>query len=335
MFYITKEREDKNYRKYFDDRCGTLFEYLDENDNYAETREAIKDLVIALDSEDFLKEFRPILTTYDKRQAGSKFKQLVEDPELFIESLIRSLNYNIQEIYKANNSSAVFSINGQYYSSENIDGMAKFKRLDGVQEFQGMEFDFSDRENTRTLLEIMFDENSSYHKTENMSKHQAIKYLSRLVSANVYYLENNEPYEFIKTFDIKDKSYVNRDFLKFSKEANEYISSIISKIIPYQTDEMLKDIRYLSNNQFTKAKDNSFKSKDGLNNFVSVNTEKHHKFNNQVDIHDFIIEQMANNDFRKAIDFDIKEIRKRAGICKSKESKRIKADAKRIYNSFK
>ncbi|MEN1783055.1 hypothetical protein, partial [Pseudomonas aeruginosa] len=177
-------------------------------------------------------------------------KQLVEDPEYFIGCLITNLNYNIQEIYKTNNNSAILSINGQYYSSENIDGLVKFKRLDGVQTFQGMEFDFSDKENTRTLIEIMLDKNSSYHKTEEMSKHQAIKYLSRLVSANVYYLEDNEVYEFIKTFDINDKSYIDRDFLKFSKEANEYISSIISKIIPYRTDEMLKDLRVLSNNQF-------------------------------------------------------------------------------------
>ncbi|HCE5868819.1 TPA: hypothetical protein NHK58_001421 [Pseudomonas aeruginosa] len=334
MFYITKNREEKNYKQYFEERGRTLFEYLDRFEEAGKTTEAIKELVNALDNEDFLKYFRETLSYDNQCGVSHSLKQLVEEPDYFIESLIRNLNYNIQEIYKTNNNSAILSINGQYYSSENIDGLVKFKRLDGVQTFQGMEFDFSDKENTRTLLEIMLDKNSSYHKTEEMSKHQAIKYLTRLVSANVYYLEDNEVYEFIKTFDINDKSYIDRDFLKFSKEANEYISSIISKIIPYRTDEMLKDLRVLSNNQFIGIEYEKSKTQEQLDEFVN-NAENQYKFPNQVKMDDFMREQLANNGFRKAKEFDIKEMRKRAGIYKSKEAKRIKAEAKRIYNSFK
>lgn len=317
MFHITKEREEKNYRKYFDERGRTLFEYLDENESYATTREAIKDLVIKLDNEDFLKEFKLSINYDNQRQIANKLKEFVFNPHVFLNEFIQAFNYNIQEIYETKNGSAVMSLNGQYYSIENND-LSKFEKLEGIKEFQGMEFDFSDRENVKILLEIMLDDNKSYHKTENMTKHQAIKYVSNLVRDNIYYLHSDEVYEFLKTFDVNDKSYTKREFINFSEEANEYVSSIINKVIPYNGLRMVADLCELSKQQFPE---NPATTGEFLTSIVDE-YQKHHR---QIDFLEHAAEKMVSKGLCEAKDFDIKKMRKNAAIYKSKETRYKKA----------
>ncbi|MEN1783018.1 hypothetical protein, partial [Pseudomonas aeruginosa] len=66
MHPMIKEKEENNYKSYFEERGRTLFEYLDRFEEAGKTTEAIKELVNALDNEDFLKNFRETLS-YDNQ----------------------------------------------------------------------------------------------------------------------------------------------------------------------------------------------------------------------------------------------------------------------------
>jgi hypothetical protein len=269
-----------------------------------------------------LKEFKLSINYDNQRQIANKLQQSVLNTHAFLEDFMQAFNYNIQEIYRTKNGSAVMSLNGQYYSIENFNDFTKFEKLEGVKEFQGMEFDFSDRESVKILLEIMLDDNTSYHKTENMAKHQAIKYVSNLVRDNIYYLHSGEVYEFLKTFDVNDKSYTKREFINFSAEANEYVSSIISKVIPYNGLRMVADLCELSKKQFPE---NPATTGEFLTSIVDE-YQIHHR---QIDFLEHAAEKMVSKGLCEAKDFDIKEMRKRAGIYKSKETKQNKANSKR------
>lgn len=324
MYQLTKDREEKNYvRQYWNHRDVNFIDYLENTPHPTGDFKKIKELILALDSEDLMKDmktFNNVFEKYQIRGAEIYFLELIKNPERFITNFISDINLNIQEIYQPHNNAALFSVNGTYYSIEAVDGYTEFKKLEGNELFSGIEFNFDHSASTKDLLLMMFDENLSYSQTEKMSKYEALSYVIDLVDTNKYYLYNNEILDFLNTFDQNSKNHEKRKFINFTAEANEYISSAISNLPKHnhgRTFDIIKkefDIKSCFENYYvdlTKDKEEALK-------------RQHEKFSHQICFKEFSLRQLIRKgdiDVERLKEADIKSIRKYAGIQKMKETK--------------
>lgn len=326
MYYLTKEREEKNYAKqYWNHRDVNFIEFLESSQRNNDDFKKIKDLVLSFDNEDLIKDMPSFKRVFDLQRingAALYFLNMIKNPKDLINTFTNDLSLNIQEIYKPHDNAALFSVNGTYYSIEAVDGYTQFRKLAGVDTFNGLEFDFNHSENTNTLLLMMFDENISFAQPEKMSKQEAICYVVDLVDKNKYYLYNDEIRDFLNTFDINSTSYVKRDFLNFTDEVNQYISSVISKLPKHnhgKTFDVIKnecDIQTLTR-KFEISRDISQDQRDALK-------EKHKTFSRQIALKEFSIRELVRKGKIPQIqieDVDIKRIKKEAGIQKMKDTK--------------
>ncbi|XVO79887.1 hypothetical protein ACQ9ZH_21075 [Pseudomonas chlororaphis] len=324
MYQLTKDREEKNYvRQYWNHRDVNFIDYLENTPHPTGDFKKIKELILALDSEDLMKDmktFNNVFEKYQIRGAEIYFLELIKNPERFITNFISDINLNIQEIYQPHNNAALFSVNGTYYSIEAVDGYTEFKKLEACDLFSGIEFNFDHSASTKDLLLMMFDENLSYSQTEKMSKYEALSYVIDLVDTNKYYLYNNEILDFLNTFDINNKKYEKREFINFTPEANEYISSVIGNLPKHnhgKTFDIIKkefDIKKCFENYYvdiTKDKEEVLK-------------RQHEKFSHQICFKEFSLRQLIRKgdvDVERLKEADVKSIRKYAGIQKMKDTK--------------
>ncbi|WP_449102030.1 hypothetical protein [Pseudomonas extremaustralis] len=329
MYYLTKEREEKNYAKqYWNHRDVNFIEFLESSQRNNDDFKKIKDLVLSFDNEDLIKDMPSFKRVFDLQRingAALYFLNMIKNPKDLINTFTNDLSLNIQEIYKPHDNAALFSVNGTYYSIEAVDGYTQFRKLAGVDTFNGLEFNFDNSGNTRDLLLMMFDENLSYSQPEKMSKHEALSYVIDLVDTNKYYLYNNEIPEFLNTFDVNSSKYIKRDFLNFSKEANEYISSVISQLPTHnhgQTFDIIKrecDVKSsIKNYDITR---------DTPPDTLERMKEKHSKFAGQIDFNQFSCRELLRKNGipnNEITDVDVKKIRKEAGTQKMQDTKRKK-----------
>ena len=324
MYQLTKDREEKNYvRQYWNHRDVNFLDHLENTPHPTGDFKKIKELILALDSEDLMKEMKTFNKVFDKHQirgAEIYFLELIKNPERFITNFISDMNLNIQEIYQPHNNAALFSVNGTYYSIEAVDGYTEFKKLEGNALFSGIEFNFDHSASTKDLLLMMFDENLSYSQTEKMSKYEALSYVMDLVDTNKYYLYNNEILDFLNTFDTNSKNYEKRKFINFTAEANEYISSVIGNLPKHnhgKTFDIITkecDIKRCFENYYvdiTKDKEEVLK-------------RQHEKFSHQICFKEFSLRQLIRKgdvDVERLKEVDVKSIRKYAGIQKMQDTK--------------
>ena len=329
MYELTKEREEKNYvETYWNDRDVNFLDFLENSHHPTGDYKKVKQLLLSLDSEDLMKDMNIFNKVWDRHKTyGTEIYllELITNPERLINNFISDMNLNIQEIYKAHDNAALLSVNGTYYSIEEVDGYTQFKKLSGVDTFNGIELNFDHSENTKTLLLMMFDENFSFAQPEKMSKHEALTYVVDLVNNNKYYLYNNEIPDFLKTFDINSPAYIKRDFLNFTKEANEYISSVISQLPTHNHGKTFDIIRRECDVK------TSIKNYDVIRDTPKFTLErlkdKHSKFSGQIDFNEFACRELLRKGEipdSKIEGVDVRKIRKEAGTQKMQDTKRKK-----------
>ena len=326
MYQLTKDREEKNYvRQYWNHRDVNFLDHLENTPHPTGDFKKIKELILALDSEDLMKEMKTFNKVFDKHQirgAEIYFLELITNPERFITDFVKDMNLNVQEFYQPHKNAALFSVNGTYYSIEAVDGYTKFKKLEGNELFSGIEFNFDKSGKPRDLLLMMFDENLSYLQPEKMSKHEALSYVIDLVNKNQYYLYKNEIPEFLNTFDVTNSKYIKRDFLNFTKEANEYISSVISQL-PAHNHGKTFDIIKRECDVKTSIKNYDI-STDTSKYTLERLKDKHRKFSGQISFDEFACRELLRKGEipdNKIEAVDIKKIRKEAGTQKMQDTK--------------
>lgn len=324
MYYLTKQREEKNYvARYWNQRGVNFIEHLEHGEKHNVAFGKIKNLIFSFEKEDLIKDmssFKKVFDDFGIKGSTTYFLDIIKDPNYLIRCFTDDLNLNIQEIYKAHEHAALFSVNGTYYSIEAVDGYTEFKRLEGNQLFNGLEFNFDHSASTTDLLMMMFDENLSYSQTEKMSKYEALSYVIDLVDTNKYYLYNNETLDFLNTFDRNSKNYEKREFINFTEEANEYISSIISNLPKHnhgRTFDIIKkecDIHKCVENFYVDIS----KEKE------EILKRQHEKFSHQICYKEFSLRQLIRKGdipIEKLKDADVKAIRKYAGIQKANDTR--------------